>query len=127
MLYSEFAARTMTTAAQKILVAQRRNLLYFYNEQTGHIRESLTDQVYKVQKSASGVQLLGSYLVDLRFLDLKTTAMGKKKKLYGPVYNRPLWGVVYGYLLGTLQYGLTEQVRTEIFEEIKESINILEQ
>jgi len=126
MVFNEFAAQTAQTAAVKILKAQALNVGYYYNERTGHIRESLNAGIASIQKSGSGVNLSFDYLIDLRFLDIKTTALGKKKKLYGPVYNRPLWGIVYGYLFGSLRYGLTEQVQAQILDEIRKSIKTLD-
>lgn len=120
-LYSEFTAQVLRNAAPKILSEQADRVYSSYNERTGHIGESLQNQAFRVIKMGDGAVLQFDYLIDLRFLDMKTTATGKKKKVYGPVYNRPLWGYVYGYIFGTLRYGLTGKVQQEIFDMIRES------
>lgn len=119
-LYSEFTAQVLRTAGPKILSEQEARVYAYYNERTGHIGDSLQNQAFRVIKMGDGAVLQFDYLVDLRFLDMKTTATGKKK-IYGPVYNKPLWGYVYGYIFGTLRYGLTGKVRSEIFDLIRES------
>ena len=120
-LYSEFTAQVLRTAAPKIMSEQADRVYAYYNERTGHIYDSLQNQAFRVIKMGDGAILQFDYLMDLRFLDMKTTATGKKKKVYGPVYNKPLWGYVYGYIFGTLRYGLTGKVRSEIFDLIRES------
>ena len=121
MLYQEFVAQVLQNAAPKILSAQDARVYTYYNERTGHIGDSLMNQAFRVQRMGSGATLEFDYLIDLRFLDLKTLASGRKKRVYGPVYNRPLWGYVHGYIFGTLRYGLTQKVQTEIFDMIRES------
>lgn len=120
MLYQEFVAQVLQNTAPKIMSEQASRVYAYYNERTGHIGDSLQDQSFHVSKMSSGAVLEFDYLIDLRFLDMKTTSRGKKK-IYGPVYNKPLWGYVYGYVFGTLKYGLTGIVQKEIFDMIRES------
>ena len=119
-VYAEFTARTLRTAASMILREQAKTIAAYLNYRTGHISNSLYD-AFLVTKSAYGANLHFNYLIDLRFLDIKTTAAGRKKKVYAAVYNRPLWGYVYGYTFGTLRYGLTQSVEAEIVDIIRES------
>lgn len=120
MLYEEFAARVLQAAGPKILDEQANRVETYYNERTGHIASSLREHAFTVKKMAGGAVLQFDYLIDLRFLDAKTTKYGKKK-IYGPVYNKPLWGYVYGFVFGTLRYGLTKEVKNEIFGMIREN------
>jgi hypothetical protein len=121
MLYSAFIAQVLQYAAPRILSEQAARVETYYNERTGHIVDSLMNQAFRVQNHRGGATLNFDYLIDLRFLDMKYTASGRRKKLYGPVYNKPLWGYVYGYVFGTLKYGLSEAVQKEIFDELRES------
>ena len=120
MLYQEFVARVLQSAAPKILNEQAARVYTYYNKRTGHIGEALSKQSFKISNSSGTATLDLDYLIDLRFLDMKATRYGKKK-LYGPVYNKPLWGYVYGYVFGTLRYGLTATVQRDIFNAIRES------
>jgi hypothetical protein len=120
-LYSEFTAQVLRTAGPKILTEQANRVESYYTRQSGHIADQLRTQSFKVQKMGDGAVLEFDYLIDLRFLDMKTTALGHKKQVYGPVYNRPLWGYVYGYIFGTLRYGLSETIQAYIFDAIRES------
>jgi hypothetical protein len=120
MLYQEFVSRVLQAAAPKIIKEQHARVYTYYNKRTGHIGEALSTQAFKISGSPGSAILEISYLIDLRFLDMKTTRYGKKK-LYGPVYNKPLWGYVYGYVFGTVRYGLTVAVQKDIFNAIRES------
>ena len=122
-VFSEFTARTLRTAAGMILREQAKTIAAYLNFRTGHISNSLYE-AFLVTKSGSGANLHFNYLIDLRFLDIKKTASGRKKKVYAAVYNRPLWGYVYGYTFGTLRYGLTQSVESEIIDIIRESYKI---
>ena len=121
MLYSEYTADVLRNTAPEILKEQRSRVKTYLNRRTGAIENSLTAQIAHVQKNAGGATLTFDYLVYLRFLDMKRSKSGKKKRVYGPVYNRPLWGFVYGYIFGQLRYGLTDAVRQNIFNRIRES------
>lgn len=125
MLYSEFAARVLQNAGPDILEEQGRRVYQYYNYRTGHFAQELASMAVRVSKSAGGATMHFDYMLDLRFLDIKTTKHGKKK-IYGPVYNKPLWGYVYGYIFGTLRYGLTRKVQLEIFDEIRQSLQTLD-
>lgn len=125
MLYSEFAARVLANTAPEILEEQNRRVYQYYNHRTGDTGRSLSTMAVRVSKTGGGAILHFDYLMDLRFLDMKETKHGKKK-IYGPVYNKPLWGYVYGYIFGTLRWGLTKKVQAEIFDEIRESIESLD-
>jgi len=120
-LYSEFTAQVLRNAAPKIMSEQADRVEAYYTRQTGNIVDQLQSQAFRVQRMGDGAVLEFDYLIDLRFLDMKTTALGHKKQVYGPVYNRPLWVYVYGYIFGTLRYGLTKKVQSEIFDMIRES------
>lgn len=120
-LYSQFTAQVLQNAAPNILREQADRVETYYNKRTGQIASQLRNQAFRVQTSGNGAILDLNYLIDLRFLDIKLSRLGKKKKVYGPVYNRPLWGYVYGYIFGTLRYGLTQSVQAEIFDLIRES------
>ncbi len=127
MLYQEFVSRVLQNAAPKILNEQAARVYTYYNQRTGHIGKSLKNQAFKVSGTQGSATLDLDYLIDLRFLDMKATKYGKKK-LYGPVYNKPLWGYVYGYVFGTLRYGLSTTVQRDIFNAIRESYkNTLQQ
>lgn len=120
-LYQEFVAQVLQHAAPMIMSEQAERVAAYYNERSGHIYDALMNQSFRVQRMTGGAILDFDYMIDLRFLDIKTTALGRKKQVYGPVYNRPLWGYVYGYIFGTLRYGLTSKVQAEIFDLIRES------
>ena len=120
MVYTEFISRVMVATAEKIMVEQAARVDVYYNMRSGDIVHALESQIAKVSNSGSTTNMEIGYLLDLRFLDMKHNRYGRKK-VYGPVYNKPLWGFVYGYMFGTLRYGLITNVQRNILDEIRES------
>ena len=120
MACQEFVSRVLQNVAPRITSEQSKRVYTYYNKRTGHIGRQLNSQNFSVVKSGGINELRMNYLIDLRFLDMKTTKYGRKK-IYGPVYNRPLWGYVYGYTFGTLRYGFTKKIKTDIIDTIRES------
>ena len=49
----------------------------------------------------------------IRFMDLKKTAFGKRKKIYHPIYNKPVYGYLFGYAYDRMRFGLTNYLRQE--------------
>lgn len=123
MLHQKYAQRVLTGAAKEILQEQREAVRIYYNRRSGKIMQDLSDAIASVRPTAGGTTLFFKYLIDLRFLDMKKTASGKKKKVYGPVYNRILWGHVYGNIIPQLRFGLNRSIEVEIIDELKESYN----
>ena len=126
MIYEEFATRVLRENAPDIIEEQRQRVLQYYNQRTGRIDNALDMRKYRVDRLAGGAILTFDYMIDLRFLDIKFTATGRKKRIYGPVYNKPLWGYVYNYIFATLRYGLNEKVRNEIFDDLRLSVELLQ-
>lgn len=61
-----------------------------------HLADSLTPSLMSISSGADSVEILLNYPATIRFLDLKKAASGKKKRYYTPIYNRPLFGHLYG-------------------------------
>ena len=61
-----------------------------------HLADSLTPSLLSVSTGEDSVEILLNYPSTIRFLDLKKAASGKKKRYYTPIYNRPLFGHLYG-------------------------------
>lgn len=61
-----------------------------------HLSDLLTGMQAQVDRTDDEVQIQLNYPATIRFLDLKKTKYGKKKRVYSPIYNRPLFGHLYG-------------------------------
>lgn len=77
---------------------------YYLKRHEPHLADVLRGNIYNIESNEDSVQIQILYPDTIRFLDLKKTRFGKKKRYYTPIYNRPLYGHVYGrgYSLSTI-------------------------
>jgi hypothetical protein len=71
-----------------------------------------------VMPTNSGITFQFEVLKKLRFADMKKLGNAK-------VYNKPLWGIIFGEkysMLTRLKYEFTEETRDKIFEQIKQNL-----
>lgn len=61
-----------------------------------HLMDRLSSMQPKIDRTDDEVQIQLSYPATIRFLDLKKTKSGNKKRRYTAIYNRPLFGHLYG-------------------------------
>lgn len=109
--FVDYTSTVLDDTAVKLLHEQQGILTTYYNRRTGTLQSHLQSRPFTVRKSASGMSLVIDYLSQIRFMDLRKTGSGKKKKIYEPIYNKPLYGFLYGYAYYRLQMGLLEYMR----------------
>lgn len=68
----------------------------YNHRRSPHLSDLLTGLQAQVDRTDDEVQIQLNYPTTIRFLDLKKTKYGKKKRVYSPIYNRPLFGHLYG-------------------------------
>jgi hypothetical protein len=100
--FGQFASEVLTDTADKVLQEQSQ-IASIYLKKTGWLAEKLMSGIYSVVYNDDGARLIINYPNYVRFLDLKKAASGKAKKYYYPIYNRVLYGRVYGYAFGRLR------------------------
>lgn len=109
--FIDHSAEVLEDTAEKLLKQQRGILSTYYNRRTGTLQSHLQSRPFHVKKGASGSNLVIDFLAQIRFMDLRKTAKGKNKKIYHPIYNKPLYGFLFGYAYDRLRLGLLEYLR----------------
>jgi len=117
--FSQIASGVLYNTGSKLIRQQTDILKTYYNRQTGATLANLSSQPFSVVASSQRVTLLIKYLSSIRFLDLKKTSKGKNKKVYQPIYNKPLYGFIYGYAYSRLRYGFTQSVTEATIDPLK--------
>lgn len=107
---------------ERLLAEQARIANQDYNRRTGGLVSTLESKPYTVSETPSAVNLVINYPATIRFLDLKKTAKGKKKRYYSPIYNRPLFGHLYGS-----GYSLTNLISLAIHGQMDDFIEDMRQ
>ncbi len=121
--FAQFAAEVFSDTGQR-LTQQQEDIAATYYNRTGYLSGRLSSGPYRIIPTANGITLLIDYPKYIRFLDLKKTASGRPKKYYHPIYNRPLYGFVFGYAYQRLRYGLAANIKDGMAHEGKLTIEV---
>lgn len=114
--FAQFAAEVLSDTAGRLL-NQQSGIADTYLRRTGSLAEKLASPIYNVVANEDGANLTINYPAKIRFLDLKKTRRGRLKKVYYPIYNRPVYGYIYGYALARLRAALNSNVREALAVE----------
>lgn len=82
---------------------------------SGMIMQALS-QSPRIDQIGDGVRTELTYPMYIRFVDMKK---------YGNyrIYNRPIWGTLYGDTIKELKYGFREWLRTNMTENLTNTLN----
>ena len=97
----------------RLLETQRGIAQATYRTRTGQLMNSLSGGV-----TVSDCKVDIPYPVHIRFLDMKKTRTGKKKKRYFPIYNK----YVYGYLKSDIWRILNALIPKQMIRIIEDTI-----
>ncbi len=86
---------------------------------SGHLSRFLSTKPFTVNARGSGVILTLNYPLAIRYMDMKKDKYGKIKKHYDPIYNKIVWGYIYGYLYRRLIYGISRDMNQAIVQRLE--------
>lgn len=80
----------------------------------------LSTRPFTVASMSSLVRLTMPYPIRIRYQDMRNDPKtGKPKKNYQPIYNKIVWGFIYGYLYKQLMYGISQQMNEAIINRLR--------
>lgn len=103
----------MHRQADRLLAHQASIASASYNSRTGSLARALASKA-TVQDAIVSIP----YPVHIRFLDMKKTRTGKKKRAYAPIYNR----YVYGYLKSDIWKMLMAAIPKQMIKAVEGTI-----
>lgn len=118
IIKEEFIRRELTAGAEKIRSLQRDVVQQVLSERTGRLLASLSDRKFHLQGDGEHFMLSVSILNYLRFNEIRSD-MTARRKLH--LYNRIVWGVLYGETLPALKFGITDELREQIRQELQDN------
>lgn len=116
-------ASVFREAGKQLTQKQDRVLNNVYVRHTGELSALLSSNPTTVQNTSDSATMRIRYMAQIRFLDLKKTAKGKKKKRYRPIYNKYVFGFLMGYTYNHLRQGLT-RVANQSLPHVIINVNI---
>jgi hypothetical protein len=120
LIIGEFAAEVFNESATLMLQEQYKEAAGFFQTRSGRLLANLSGKPWRTT-AGDNPSMTIDFVRHIRFLDLKKTARGKKKKVYRRIYNRFFHGYIYGYAYKRLRYGLTQGVRAEIIQRLRQA------
>lgn len=112
------ASDVMQEVALRLLRTQAQTLSLDYNRHTATTLNVLQGRPFEIDQNGGNPSLNIDYPATVRFLDLKKTATGKRKKLYSAIYNRPVFGHIYGR-----GYSLSNLLNIMVQDNIRQNIS----
>ncbi|MFH0760720.1 MAG: hypothetical protein V2A67_04390 [Bacteroidota bacterium] len=123
MAFNLYAAEVFQEGAEMMLHEQRATAKTYLNRRTCNLLRHLESSPFQVMVNQFNATLILQYFTSVRFTDLRKTVKGKTKKVYGPIYNKIVWGVAFGHIYPQLRYGFTAQVREKYTLELRKLYN----
>lgn len=105
--------RDFKTILQRQLAIAQERVYRNYNRRklhSGRLRSFLASGEMTVGTNPIHIQV--NYPIQIRFLDMRKNGNLR-------IYNRQIWGKIYGETLPELRYGFTDEVRREVETQLK--------
>lgn len=114
-----FIVNVMSKGIKEIYAEQRSVVESNLNSVSGNLLNNLTAMPFDINGTTAYIRVLPY----LRFLDISSRQdMGLRRGL--ALYNRATWGHLYGYVLPTIRFGLTKDLKKYISQQLQDSNEI---
>ena len=123
IIKKEFIHRTVNRDIKRIYATQQEEVSkVLHGKKENAIVSFLSSQSGRIITSG-GMQpvFYMSTLVEIRLLDIYYSRNGKGSFKKLKIYNRAIWGILYKETLPALKYGLSEDIKQSIREDLIKS------
>lgn len=122
MIKTEFIHNVVSAGLKKIRTIQKDVISKNLNVVSGDLLKSLEKAPLEIEGASKQTYYL-SVLPYMRFLDIHYREnMGVRRNL--AIYNRSIWGVLYGETQQILRYNLSKEIKDYISYQLKENSEI---
>lgn len=113
MIDEQFIRQTINEGNQVIFDTQADVVSQHLNERSGRLAHFIGSRSFNVD----GLRYSYPVLIYMRFLDIQ--AKRRKSERSGlALYNRVVWGVLYRQVQPRLRFGLTDEIRQQIKNQL---------
>lgn len=98
---------------EQLLATQKMIATVYYANRTGELLSTLGQK-----PTVANMKMTIQYPLYIRFLDMKKGRGGKKKKTYEPIYNKYVYGYLYGGIYRRLKAALGYNVRRYVVSQL---------
>lgn len=127
LIKKEFITRTMRAGIEQIYSTQQAVIDKYLSERTGELKKFIMRRPFSEQSNGMNVTYYMRILPYIRLLDIhyrqRNDRIAKAKHSHLALYNRVVWGVLYRESFPELRYGLSEDVRKAIKDELEQALS----
>lgn len=119
LIKKEYIHNILQRDAQLIADTQVDRLRRHKSERARQLALHLASHPFQITGTGLHATLTFNIMTSLRFMDIsisKDIKAGASKSL--ALYNRIVWGTIYRETMGDLRYGLTQDVRKQITQQL---------
>ena len=122
LIKKTFIHNVVSIGFQKIRQIQQEVISENLNVISGNLLQSVQEKPVEIEGTERQIYYM-SVLLYMRFLDIRFRQdLRIRRKL--SIYNRVIWGVLYGEVLPNLRYGFTQDIRKYITRQLQEGSDI---
>lgn len=122
LIKKTFIHNVVSVGFQKIRQIQQEVISENLNVISGNLLKSIQKSPVEIEGTERQIYYM-SVLPYMRFLDIRFRQdLRIRRKL--SIYNRVIWGVLYGEVLPNLRYGFTQDIRKYITRQLQEGSDI---
>lgn len=122
LIKKTFIHNVVSVGFQKIRQIQQEVISENLNVISGNLLKSIQKSPVEIEGTERQVYYM-NVLPYMRFLDIRFRQdLRIRRKL--SIYNRVIWGVLYGEVLPNLRYGFTQDIRKYITRQLQEGSDI---
>ncbi len=112
----------LNTTGESVLKEQASIARSSYRRRSGELNRKLSQRPYSIKNKTVNPSLVIDYPKHIRFLDMKLNGKGMPKQNYTPIYNRPLYGFIFGYAYKQLRYGLSANISDAFIDPLEKAL-----
>lgn len=114
----------MTEGINKIFDEQTKVFQASFNSRTGRLLSFLSSHSFDRQISDGRYSVFIHLYTHLRFLDMqyRRTDLDRRPKKAN-IYNKVVWGILFREVFPELRYGFTDEVRSQLREQLQGALN----
>jgi len=118
IIKDEFVTKMLKKGTNKVFTLQQEVVESVLHERTGNLFANLNNRKFGITGNDGKYQVSVHILKYLRFQEIRSN-WGLRSKL--SLYNRIVWGVLYGETLPAIKYGLTDEIKAQIRKQLEDA------
>lgn len=126
LIRTKFVHQTFTAAITR-LYTEWRPAISMFNVRSGQL-QTFAQSGAAAHKATDGTYELRLFLpLHLRFLDIqyrRNRPRGTKAKGKANLYNKLVWPIIFRKVFPELRYGLTDEVRNQLYNSLKTAFEV---